>query len=220
MKQHSARASRRRGIARLADVTDHLERAAAVFDEHLAVAQRSRQSLMADVEALGVALAEAIEGGGKLLVFGNGGSAADAQHFAAELTGHFAMERAPLPAIALTTDSSALTAIANDYSFADVFARQAMALATEGDVAVGISTSGRAENVIRGIEAAGACGAATWALTGGTGGRLREVADRSIVVPADVTARIQEMHITIIHAVCTLLDARLASGRDGEETAG
>lgn len=220
MKQHSARASRRRGIARLADVTDHLERAAAVFDEHLAVAQRSRQSLMADVEALGVALAEAIEGGGKLLVFGNGGSAADAQHFAAELTGHFAMERAPLPAIALTTDSSALTAIANDYSFADVFARQAMALATDGDVAVGISTSGRAENVIRGIEAAGACGAATWALTGGTGGRLREVADRSIVVPADVTARIQEMHITIIHAVCTLLDARLASGRDGEETAG
>ncbi len=220
MKQHSARASRRRGIVRLEDVTDHLERAAAVFDEHLAVAQRSRQSLMADVEALGVALAEAIEGGGKLLVFGNGGSAADAQHFAAELTGHFAMERAPLPAIALTTDSSALTAIANDYSFADVFARQATALATEGDVAVGISTSGRAENVIRGIEAAGACGAATWALTGGTGGRLREVADRSIVVPADVTARIQEMHITIIHAVCTLLDARLASGRDGEETAG
>ena len=201
-------------------MTDHLERVRQIFDEHPVVAQRSRESLMAEVEALGVALADAVEGGGKLIVFGNGGSAADAQHFAAELTGHFAMERAPLPAIALTTDSSALTAIANDYSFTDVFARQATALATAGDVAVGISTSGRAQNVIRGIEAAGACGAATWALTGGTGGRLREVADRSIVVPSDVTARIQEMHITIIHAVCTLLDARLASGRDGEETAG
>jgi len=201
-------------------VTDHLERAAAIFDEHLAVAHRSRQSLMAEVAALGTALADAIEGGGKLLVFGNGGSAADAQHFAAELTGHFAMERDPLPAVALTTDSSALTAIANDYSFADVFARQATALATAGDVAVGISTSGRAENVIRGIQAAGARGAATWALTGGTGGRLREVADRSIVVPSDVTARIQEMHITVIHAVCTLLDARIASRREGQEAAG
>ncbi len=196
-------------------MTDHLERAAAVFDEHLAVAQRTRESLMKDVEALGAALAEAIERGGKLLVFGNGGSAADAQHFAAELTGHFAMEREPLPAIALTTDSSAITAIANDYSFADVFARQATALATAGDLAVGISTSGRAENVIRGIEASKSRGATTWALTGGAGGRLREVAERSIVVPSDVTARIQEMHITIIHVVCTLLDERLASRRGG-----
>ncbi len=190
------------------------ERIRAVFDEHLAVARRTRESLMAEVEVLGAALADAIEGGGKLLVFGNGGSAADAQHFAAELTGHFAMERDPLPAIALTTDSSALTAIGNDYSFADVFARQAMALAAAGDIAVGISTSGRAENVIRGIQAAKARRARTWALTGGTGGRLREVADSAIVVPSDVTARIQEMHITIIHAVCTLLDERIAARRD------
>ncbi len=190
------------------------ERIRAVFDEHLAVARRTRESLMAEVAVLGAALADAIEGGGKLLVFGNGGSAADAQHFAAELTGHFAMERDPLPAIALTTDSSALTAIGNDYSFADVFAPQAMALAAAGDIAVGISTSGRAENVIRGIQAAKARGARTWALTGGTGGRLREVADSAIVVPSDVTARIQEMHITIIHAVCTLLDERIAARRD------
>lgn len=204
-----------RGIARLDHVTDPLERTRAIFDEHLAVAQRTRESLMAEVEALGTALANAIEGGGKLLVFGNGGSAADAQHFAAELTGHFAMERDPLPAIALTTDSSALTAIGNDYSFADVFARQATALAAPGDVAVGISTSGRAENVVRGIEAARARGAETWALTGGTGARLREVAEHSIVVPSDVTARIQEMHITIIHAVCTLLDERIAARRGG-----
>ena len=194
---------------------DPLERTGAIFDEHLLVAQRTRESLMGEVEALGAALADAIERGGKLLVFGNGGSAADAQHFAAELTGHFAMERDPLPAIALTTDSSALTAIGNDYSFAEVFARQATALAAPGDLAVGISTSGRAANVIRGMEAAKARGAQTWGLTGGTGGRLREVADRSIVVPSDVTARIQEMHITIIHAVCTLLDERIAARRDG-----
>ena len=194
---------------------DPLERTGAIFDEHLLVAKRTRESLMGEVEALGAALADAIERGGKLLVFGNGGSAADAQHFAAELTGHFAMERDPLPAIALTTDSSALTAIGNDYSFADIFARQATALAVSGDLAVGISTSGRAGNVIRGMEAAKARGAQTWGLTGGTGGRLREVADRSIVVPSDVTARIQEMHITIIHAVCTLLDERIAARRDG-----
>ncbi len=209
-----------RGLVRLADVTDHLERAAATFDEHLAVAQRTRATLMAEVGELAAALADAIEAGGKLLVFGNGGSAADAQHFAAELTGHFVMERDPLPAIALTTDTSALTAIGNDYSFADVFARQAGALTAPGDVVVGISTTGGAQNVVRGIEAAKARGAGTWALTGGSGGRLREVADRSIVVPSDVTARIQEMHITVIHAVCTLLDARIASRRDGEETAG
>ncbi len=194
---------------------DPLKLAGAIFDEHISVAQRTRESLIGEVEALGAALADAVERGGKLLVFGNGGSAADAQHFAAELTGHFAMERAPLPAIALTTDTSALTAIGNDYSFDEVFARQATALAAPGDLAVGISTSGRAENVIRGMAAAKARGATTWALTGGTGGRLREVADRSIVVPSDVTARIQEMHITIIHAVCTLLDEHIAARRGG-----
>lgn len=124
--------------------------------------------------------------------------------------------RQPSP-IALTTDTSALTAIGNDYSFADVFARQTRVLAAPGDPVVRISTSGRAENVIRGIEAAKACGAMTWALTGGTGARLREVAHRSIVVPSDVTARIQEMHITIIHAVRTVLDERIAARRDGTD---
>ncbi len=196
-------------------MTDQLQRVAAVFDEHLAVAQRTREALVADVGELAAALSDAIEAGGKLLVFGNGGSAADAQHFAAELTGHFVMERDPLPAIALTTDTSALTAIGNDYSFADVFARQAGALAAPGDVVVGISTSGGAQNVVRGIKAAKARGAETWALTGASGGRLREVADRSIVVPSDVTARIQEMHITIIHVVCTMLDESIAARRHG-----
>ena len=147
-------------------------------------------------------LCAALAAGNKLLAFGNGGSAADAQHFAAELTGHFLAERGPLPAIALTVDSSALTAIANDYGYADVFARQATALCRPGDVVIAISTSGKAESVVRGVEAANARGApAPGRLTGGTGARLREVADRvPSWCPRAETARIQEMHITIIHA--------------------
>jgi D-sedoheptulose 7-phosphate isomerase len=177
-----------------------------ILDEHLAVAARTRESLLPAVEEFAAAVCEALGAGHKLIVFGNGGSAADAQHFAAELTGHFVSDRGPLAAIALTVDTSALTAIANDYGYADVFARQATALCTAGDVAVAISTSGGAESVARGVEAARARGAVTWALTGGTGGRLREVADRAIVVPSGETARIQEMHITIIHAVCAIID--------------
>ena len=121
-------------------------------------------------------------------------------------------QRGPLAAIALTVDTSALTAIANDYGYDEVFARQATALCAPGDVAVGISTSGKAESVTRGVEAAKARGAVTCAFTGGTGGRLREVADKLILVPSAETARIQEMHITIIHAVCLLLDDMLAQG--------
>ena len=177
-----------------------------IVDEHLAVARRTREQLLPIVEEFAAALCEALGAGHKLVVFGNGGSAADAQHFAAELTGHFASDRGPLPAVALTVDTSALTAIANDYGFADVFARQATALCSPGDVVVAISTSGNAESVTRGVEAARAQGAVTWGFTGGSGGRLREVADHAIVVPSSETARIQEMHITIIHAVCAVLD--------------
>jgi D-sedoheptulose 7-phosphate isomerase len=183
-----------------------IDRIASVVDEHLAVAQRTRAELLPVVEEFAAALCEALGAGHKLVAFGNGGSAADAQHFAAELTGHFAAERGPLPAVALTVDTSALTAIANDYGYADVFARQAMALCRPGDVVVAISTSGSAESVTRGVEAARARGAVTWGFTGGSGGRLREIADHSIVVPSSETARIQEMHITIIHAVCAVID--------------
>jgi len=187
-------------------MSDPEQRLRGIFDDHIVAAQRSRDELLPLVAELGAELWAALAAGNKLLVFGNGGSAADAQHFAAELTGHFLAERGPLPAIALTVDSSALTAIANDYGYADVFARQVTALCRPGDVVVAISTSGKAESVIRGVEAAQAPRARTWALTGGTGARLREVADRSIVVPSAETARIQEMHITIIHAVCALID--------------
>jgi D-sedoheptulose 7-phosphate isomerase len=150
--------------------------------------------------------------GGKLVVFGNGGSAADAQHFAAELTGHFRAERDPLPAVALTVDTSALTAIANDYGYDQVFGRQAAALCAPVDIVVGISTSGGAASVANGISAARACGARTWALTGGSGGRLLALVDRAIVVPSSETARIQEIHILVIHAVCAVIDEWWAGG--------
>ncbi|MCY7419532.1 MAG: SIS domain-containing protein [Chloroflexi bacterium] len=178
----------------------------AILDEHMAVATRTRATLAADIGALATDLCESLERGGTLLVFGNGGSAADAQHFAAELTGHFVAERDPLAAVALTVDTSALTAIANDYGYDEVFARQVRALCRPADLVVGISTSGGAASVAAGVEAARSLGARTWALTGGSGGRLATIAERAIVVPSHETARIQEMHILVVHAVCAVLD--------------
>ena len=171
-----------------------------------------RESLLGDITALAAELVAALERGGKLVTFGNGGSAADAQHFAAELTGHFLGDRDPLPAVALTVDTSALTAIANDYGYDHVFARQAEALCGPADLVVGISTSGGAASVANGVSAARARGARTWALTGGSGGRLLPLVDRAIVVPSAETARIQEMHILVIHAVCAAVDEWWAAG--------
>jgi D-sedoheptulose 7-phosphate isomerase len=193
----------------MTDPTAELE---AVFDEHLVVARETRAGLLASIAELAAQIEAAFEAGGKLIVFGNGGSAADAQHFAGELTGHYKRDRRALPAIALTTDTSVLTAIANDYSYESIFARQIEALCGEADVVVGISTSGNADNVVRGVVAARQRGAATWGLTGASGGRLAEVAEHVIGVPSDATARIQEMHITIIHAVSELLDTYAADG--------
>jgi D-sedoheptulose 7-phosphate isomerase len=181
-----------------------------VFDEHARLVELSRGVLNEGIVELAGQLAAALVDGGKLIVFGNGGSAADAQHFAAELTGRFSATRPPLAAIALTTDTSALTAIGNDFGYEHVFARQAEALARPGDVVVGISTSGNARNVIAGIEAANSLGAHTWALTGGSGGQLAQVAKRSLVVPSTDTARVQELHIIAIHALCALIDAFVA----------
>ncbi|HSM33580.1 MAG TPA: SIS domain-containing protein [Anaerolineae bacterium] len=186
---------------------------AAILDEHLQVAAATRAQLLPGIAELAADIIAAVEGGGKLIVFGNGGSAADAQHFAGELTGHFQRDRPAIPAIALTTDSSVLTAIANDYGYADVFARQVTALCGPADVVVGISTSGEAENVVRGLQAACDRGARTWALCGAAGGRIADVAERALRVPSGATARIQEMHITIIHAVSELVD-RHAAGED------
>lgn len=155
-------------------------------------------------------IAEALAAGNKLLVFGNGGSAADAQHIAAELVNRFVRERPPLAAIALTTDTSALTSIANDYSFADVFAKQVRALGKAGDVALAISTSGNAANVLRAVRQCQRLGIRTVGLTGGNGGKLAPLVDLLLCASATRdTARIQETHIVVGHTLCDLIEARL-----------
>jgi D-sedoheptulose 7-phosphate isomerase len=183
--------------------------------ESAALKGRIAQELGTTIAQAGDLLVEALRAGGKLLFFGNGGSAADAQHLAAEFVGRYVNDRSPLAAIALTTDSSALTAIGNDYGFEQVFARQVRALGRRGDVAIAISTSGRSRNVILGIEAARETGLATLALIGGDGGNLAPSVDVAIVVPSTTTARIQECHITIGHVLCEYVDAELFGKDEG-----
>lgn len=140
--------------------------------------------------------------GNKIVVFGNGGSAADAQHFAAELLGRFKLERKAMPSIALTTDTSALTAIGNDYGFEFVFSRQCEALVVKGDIALAISTSGKSKNIVKGVETCKARGAKIISLTGGDGGKLKNISDINIIVPSNDTAKIQEVHRIILHVIC------------------
>ncbi len=153
-----------------------------------------------------VIVSEAVVDGKKLILFGNGGSAADAQHIAAEITGRYKSERKALPAIALTTDTSALTAIANDYGYNEVFKRQVEALAKKGDVVVGISTSGNSKNVIKALKKAKKLGCKTIGLSGRDGGKMNKVCDINIVVPSSDTPRIQEMHILIGHIIAQAVD--------------
>ncbi len=150
--------------------------------------------------------ADSLRSGNKVLLFGNGGSAADAQHLAAEMVGRFRRERNPLPALALTTDTSVLTAIGNDYGFVTVFERQVEALCSRGDVVIGITTSGNSENVVRGVVKANELGAKTVAFTGRDGGRIARVAHYAFIVPSDETPRIQECHITLGHVLCDLIE--------------
>jgi len=159
-------------------------------------------------------LIEAIRGGGKVLFFGNGGSAADAQHLAAEFVNRFRVDRRALPAIALTTDSSILTSIANDSSFEQLFARQVEALGKAGDVAVGISTSGTSANVVEGMRTAARAGLITVSFTGGDGGPLHREADYSLLAPSTTTARVQEVHILAGHIICDLVEQAFV-GSDG-----
>lgn len=149
--------------------------------------------------------------GGKVVIFGNGGSAADAQHIAAEFVGRFQKERAGLPAIALTTDTSVLTSLSNDYGYEIVFSRQVEALARPGDVAIGISTSGKARNVLLAIKRAKDIGLKAICLTGSTSGELLKYADVALIMPSTVTARIQEAHISIGHIICELVETELFS---------
>jgi D-sedoheptulose 7-phosphate isomerase len=154
-------------------------------------------------------IAQAFREGKKVLLFGNGGSSADASHIAAEFVNRFLIERPPLPAIALNTDVAVLTSISNDYDFSQVFAKQLTALGDEGDVVIGLSTSGNSPNVIKAIDAAKKNGMRTIILTGGTGGKLANKADHTFIVQSKVTARIQEAHITLGHTICQMVDEEL-----------
>lgn len=177
-----------------------------IFDAAVAAHQRMGAPQQAAIVEAAEAIGRALAGGGKLLIFGNGGSAADAQHFATELVVRFERERAAIPALALSTDTSVLTAAANDFGFERVFARQIEALGRPGDVAFGISTSGSSANVLRGIQAAAAAGLQTIALTGRDGGPLGAAAAIHVNVPEASTARVQEVHMTVIHAICALIE--------------
>ncbi len=180
--------------------------ALAAIQSSVETKERLSEVCLNDIIEMAHIITDALRLGGKVVFFGNGGSAADAQHISAELVGKFKRIRPPLKALALTTNTSILTAIGNDISFEEIFSRQVQAYLDEGDVAVGISTSGRSKNVILGVQAAKTVGAKTIALTGGDGGRLAPLCDLKVVVPSNDTQRIQECHIMIGHIVCELID--------------
>ena len=183
----------------------------AFAEEHLDAAHEVLTALRPAIEAVAAGMAERLRQGSKVLACGNGGSAADAQHFAAELINRFQRERRPYAALALTTDTSVLTSIANDYDFSQVFSKQVEALGRKGDVLLAISTSGNAANVCRAAEAAKAAGLWTVALCGGKGGKLAKLADETLCVSSSATtARIQEGHGMIIHALCQLIEETMA----------
>jgi|TARA_B100000315_G_C14568979_1_gene584486 D-sedoheptulose 7-phosphate isomerase len=177
--------------------------------EHTQVISRILSELAPSIVVVGNVLATVLAGGGTVFWCGNGGSAADSQHMAGELIGRFVGDRQPLRSVALTTDSSVLTCIANDYDYGNVFARQVEALVGQGDVLMVLSTSGNSENVVRALEVARGRGAVTVALLGKGGGIAGEAADHAIVVDSDSTARIQEAHIVIGHIVCELIEKEL-----------
>ncbi|WP_207477547.1 SIS domain-containing protein [Arenibaculum pallidiluteum] len=181
------------------------------FEEHMAVARACADTLRDPFARFVDVCAGALRDGRKLLFFGNGGSAADAQHIATELTVRFERNRAAMAALALTTDSSALTAIGNDFGFERLFARQIEAIGAPGDVAVGITTSGRSANITAALRTARERGLVAAGLSGRDGGDLRGLADPLLIVPADSTARIQEMHITLGHMLCAALERQAAA---------
>jgi D-sedoheptulose 7-phosphate isomerase len=193
----------------VASTTGQLDKIIAIWNEHLEVFKALPALAPAVSKAVDMIYSSLSEGG-QLLIAGNGGSAADAQHIAAELTGRFFLERRPFRALALHVNSSALTAIGNDYGYEHVFARELTAHARPGDVLLAISTSGNSANILRAIEAARQCKVAVIGLTGESGGKMRAACDLCLCVPSKSTPRMQEMHITIGHTICELLEERLA----------
>ena len=194
---------------KVASSTQQVDKILAIWNEHMEISKAL--PLLAPVVSKAVdIICSSLVAGGQLLIAGNGGSAADAQHIAAELTGRFFRERQPFRALALHVNTSALTAIGNDYGFEHVFARELSAHARPGDVFLAITTSGNSQNILRAIEAARKSKAVVIGLTGESGGQMRAACDLCLCVPSKSTPRIQEMHITIGHAICELVEERLA----------
>jgi len=181
------------------------------FHDHAALAQRVSQELAPKILEVGNLLCNCFGNGKRVFTFGNGGSAADSMHLAEELIGKFLRDRRSLPATALCADGTAMTCIANDFGYEEVFARQVRALAGPGDVVVGISTSGNSENVLRGLQAAREKSAITVGLLGRDGGKAQKLVDHAIIVPSQLASHIQEMHIVIVHLLCEIVD-RWAAG--------
>lgn len=179
------------------------------FDEHFSTLELVNDKLDEIIELVGKELAASLANGGTLFWCGNGGSAADSQHLAAELVGRFKKNRRALRSVALTTDTSVLTCVANDYSYNDIFSRQIEALGRSGDVLVGISTSGNSDNVIQALKTAREMGLITIAMLGKDGGITKKLVDHSLIIPSNSTARIQEMHILIGHILCEIIEKEL-----------
>ena len=176
------------------------------FESHNRTIQKVSETMSNDVERASKLVVKTLKSGNKILLFGNGGSAADAQHIAAELTGRYKTERRGLAGIALTTDTSALTAIGNDYGYDRIFDRQVEALANKGDLLLGISTSGNSQNVINALKLGQELGCKTLGFSGRDGGKMNKVCDINLIVPSDNTPRIQEMHILFGHTICQIID--------------
>ena len=193
-------------------MSDEIDIVARTLTESIALHERARRGAAQAAVDAAAAIAGALKAGGKVLVFGNGGSAADAQHVAAELVGRFERERQPLAALALSTDTSVITAIGNDEGYERVFARQIEALGRAGDVAVAITTSGRSRNVIDALVAAKKLRLRTIALTGRDGGQAGPLVDIHVNVPSDSTPRVQEVQRTLLHAICELVEKAFVSG--------
>ena len=184
------------------------------LEQHLE-AVRSLQKNIGLISRIAVQIIDIYESGKKVILFGNGGSAADAQHIAAELAGRFYLDRPSLPAIALTANTSSLTAIGNDYSFNEIFSKQLEGLGCKGDIAIGISTSGNSENVVDALKLARQKGLLTIGFTGQSGGKMKEVVDLCLYVPSDDTPRIQEAHITVGHIICEIVEKELFGTDEG-----
>lgn len=181
------------------------------FNAHLKTAQATMRVISAQLEIAVNLCTNSLNNGGKILIFGNGGSAADAQHIAAELVGRYKIERQGLPAIALTTDTSALTSIGNDYGYEFIFSRQVEALANKDDVVIGISTSGSSINIINGLDTAKNLGCQLIGFSGRQGGKMNDLCDINLVIPSEDTPRIQEMHIVIGHTLCHLIEQTIVN---------